>query len=82
MKKYLPVIGSTFIEILRILISALLTGIVTFGTTSTAVTASGQEPTAWQIKLSVIGGIVTAANDIKSRLTPSQVKADSNAKQT
>ena len=54
----------------RILISALLVGIVATGNTLQASITNGQPPTKWQIYSAVIGGIVLALNDIKSRITP------------
>ena len=56
----------------RILISALLVGIVATGNTLQAAITNGQPPTKWQVYSAVIGGIVLALNDIKSRITPTK----------
>ena len=54
----------------RTLISAILVGTVAIGNTLQTAMIDGQQPTKWQIYSAVIGGIVLALNDIKSRITP------------
>jgi ABC-type uncharacterized transport system permease subunit len=54
----------------RNLISALLVGFVAFGNTLQVSISNGQEPTKWQFYSALLGGIMLAFNDIKSRITP------------
>ena len=56
----------------RTLISSLLVGIVSTGNSLQIGMANSQPPTKWQIYSAVIGGVVLALNDIKSRITPTK----------
>ncbi len=54
----------------RVIISAVVVGAIAMGNSLQAAMATGQSLTKWQVWSAVVGGIVLALNDIKSRLTP------------
>lgn len=68
-------LGDAIVAIFRVLISALIVGAAAFGNTLQASVSNGQPATSWQIKSALLGGIVLALNDIKSRLTPTPTES-------
>jgi len=61
-------------DIIRITVSAFIVGFIAFGNTLQAVISTGQEPTKWQMYSAILGGLILAFNDIKSRITPSPMQ--------
>ena len=54
----------------RVIISAVVVGAIAMGNSLQAAMATGQSLTKWQVWSAVVGGIVLALNDVKSRITP------------
>jgi biotin transporter BioY len=58
------------ITLLRVVVSALMVGMVATGTSLQLLLQNGNLPTKGQIQAALLSGLVLALNDVKSRLTP------------
>ena len=58
--------------ILRILISSFLVGVVSFSDRFAEMVVNGNVPNKWQIYKALLVTFALMANDIKSRITPTQ----------
>lgn len=57
----------------RTAISALIVGIISAGNNLQTILQTSSAPTKWQMISIIVGGVVLALNDIKSRVTPPEL---------